>query len=293
MKVAIYGNKYHESQSCIHQLLDELLSHNIEIIMYQPLFESSVDRSIYKTIIKSFFTCYNDLDKNIDFLISLGGDGTFLETLKLIRKEGIPVIGINTGRLGFLANISKKKLTHAISQIIKKEYDIEQRLLIKMDDAEDLFGDFPYALNEITIQKKNSSMIIIHVYQDDKLLNTYWTDGLIISTPTGSTAYSLSVGGPVIVPGTDSFIISPIAPHNLTVRPLVLPAHNNLTISVSARNGEYLVSADSETAVTNVSKVLKISAGEFKMNVLRLKEQSFYDTLRNKLMWGADVRNKL
>ncbi len=293
MKVAIYGNKYHESQSCIHQLLNELLRYNIDIIIYQPLFEASVDSTKFKPQIKAFFTNYNDLDKEIDFLISLGGDGTFLETLKLVRKEGIPVIGINTGRLGFLANISKEKLPHAISQIIKKEYEIEQRLLIKINGAEDLFGEFPYALNEITIQKKNSSMIIIHVHQDGKLLNTYWTDGLIISTPTGSTAYSLSVGGPVIVPGTNSFIISPIAPHNLTVRPLVLPAQNNLTVSVSARSGEYLISADSETAHTDVSKVLNISAGEFKMNVLRLKEQSFYDTLRNKLMWGADVRNKL
>jgi NAD+ kinase len=291
MKIGIYGNKAQKMDPYLHYLIDELVKYKTEIIVYEPLYKRLLQNTKYAHIVTGTFYTHDDIDKTIDYVVSLGGDGTFLETVTLIRDKSIPIIGINTGRLGFLANISKDNIKQAISEIANNDYTKETRSLIKIEQPKGLFDDFPYGLNEVTIQKKDSAMITINVEMDGQFLNSYWADGLIISTPTGSTAYSLSAGGPVLAPQNNNFIISPIAPHNLTVRPLVIPNNCELTLKVNARNNKCLITTDSRAAVTNIDQDFILKTAEFEINVVKLCEHTFFDTLRNKLMWGADIRN--
>ena len=288
MKVAIFGKIFNETfNSAIYKLFEKLNKNNVEIIIYKHFYKYIEKTLFFKPKISRIFSSYNDFPDNIDLIFSIGGDGTFLECVSLIRKKDIPIVGINSGRLGFLANISKDTIENAIEQIIHKKYTIEKRTLLQVISKNNLFDDFNYGLNDFTVQKKNSNtMINIDIYLDDEFLNKYWADGLIISTPTGSTAYSLSAGGPIIVPGSKNFVINPIAPHNLTVRPIVVPDDKTLKLKISGRSKTYLATLDykSET-IQNDSEII-IKKADFYVKMLKLSNTNFFSTLRNKLLWG-------
>jgi NAD+ kinase len=241
--------------------------------------------------VKGLFNSHTDLPDNADMIFSIGGDGTFLETVSLVREKGIPIVGINSGRLGFLATISQEKLLGSLDVILSKKFSVEERTLLKLDFPGAKKEDFNYALNEVSIEKVGSTMITIHAYVNGEFLNSYWADGLIISTPTGSTAYSLSVGGPIVIPGSNDIIISPISPHNLTVRPLVIPDKDELTLRVDGRDEKYIASVDSRSVILSNKTEVRVKRAEFKIKILKLKGHSYYSTLRNKLMWGVDKRN--
>ncbi len=294
MKIAIYGRNYNSSfQTNINELFGILESNNIEILLFEPFrdFILKHEKINFKNKI-SLFNNPDDITSDIDFLISIGGDGTFLETIKYVKKHGVPIIGINSGRLGFLADIAKEELSSAIDKIIQKKYTIEERVVLGLETQNNLFGDNNFALNEFTIHRKDSaSMITIHTYLNDEFLNSYWADGLIISTPTGSTAYSLSVGGPLILPNSKNFIITPIAPHNLTVRPLVIPDNNVVKLKVEGRINSFLASLDHHSETFDNSIELIVRRANFTVKIINLKNHSFLTTLRNKLMWGLDKRN--
>jgi NAD+ kinase len=227
-----------------------------------------------------------------DLVLSVGGDGTFLETVLKVRDLGIPIAGVNTGRMGFLANIPADEIGHSIDMLCRGEYEIIERCLLEMSQPDGLFeGNSSSALNEITIQKADLSMITINVFVDEIHLNTYWADGLIISTATGSTAYNLSVGGPILSPEDESIIISPIAPHNLTIRPIVLSGESRLKMVVEGRSDEYLATCDFRSKRLPFSQEIHIVKAPVKLKTVMLKGNDFYSTLRNRLMWGADRRN--
>jgi NAD+ kinase len=212
--------------------------------------------------------------------------------MTLVREAGIPVMGINLGRLGFLSSISTSGIDNAIDSILAKDYKLDQRTLVKLTQPKDLFGRLNYGLNDLTITRKDSaSLIVLHVYIDDLFLNSYWADGLIIATPTGSTAYSLSCGGPILTPGSANFVLTPIAPHNLTVRPIVIPNSSKIRIIAEGRDEQFLVSLDSRRAVIYSNFELVIEKAEFNINVVQLREMNFYATIREKLKWGLDARN--
>ena len=227
-----------------------------------------------------------------DLVLSVGGDGTFLETVLKVKDYGIPIAGVNTGRMGFLANISVDEIGHSIDMLCQGEYEMIERCMLEISEPVGLFeGNSSSALNEITIQKADLSMITINVYVDDIYLNTYWSDGLIISTATGSTAYNLSVGGPILSPEDESIIISPISPHNLTIRPIVISGESRLRMVIEGRSAEYLATCDFRSRKVPFSREIHIVRAPVKLQTVMLKGMDFYSTLRNKLMWGADNRN--
>ncbi len=293
MKIAIYGNKFQDDfEPHFQKLIDILLLNKAKLIIYKPFFESLKEASKKKIASTDFFTNAEELKENADILLSIGGDGTFLDSVTFVQSLGIPIAGINSGRLGFLANISRDEIELAMDKILKNSYSFEERELLQLISPGKLFGDCNFALNEITITKKDSSsMITIQVYLNGHFLNTYWSDGLIIATPTGSTAYSLSVGGPIVVPDAKNFIITPIAPHNLTVRPLVLPNNQELTLKIKGRDENYLVSLDRRYETLPAGIELKIKKARFKIKVIKYDSRTFFGTLREKLMWGLDRRN--
>lgn len=294
MKVALYGKRFGAGFSDSFQEMFQLFSENgVEVIIYQPFYDFLIREVNFKPPVIGHFTCYDQLDKDVDMLFSVGGDGTFLDAVTMVRDSGIPMVGINSGRLGFMADIAQDDIPQALSDIFQGNYTLEERALLELaTSVNGLFDEFNYALNEFTVHKKDSaSMITIHTYLDDEYLNSYWADGLIIATPTGSTAYSLSVGGPILIPNTQNFILSPISPHNLTVRPIVVPDNQEITLRVEGRSSTYMGSLDSRSAVFDGSVELKIRKADFPINVIKLKSHQFFSTLRNKLMWGADKRN--
>ena len=238
------------------------------------------------------FSDLKDLDNLPDLVLSVGGDGTFLETMLKVRDFGIPIAGVNTGRMGFLANISEDEIGHSIDLLCDGEFKIIERSLIEIKHPEGLFDKgSSTALNEVTIQKADPSMITINVYVDGTYLNTYWADGLIVSTATGSTAYNLSVGGPILSPEDESIIISPISPHNLTIRPIIISGESNLRMTVEGRTHEYIATCDFRSKRLPFSEEITIARSPDKLKTVMLKGMDFYSTLRNKLMWGADRRN--
>ncbi len=272
-------------------LFNRLRSNNVAISIYKPFYEFLRDKADLDPRPEKLFSSNRDLDRQNQFMFTIGGDGTILETISVVRDTGIPVLGINSGKLGFLASISAGKTDMAIDALLSGKFSLEKRSMLKLDPSAGVFGDFPYALNEFTIQKKDASMITIQAWLDNDFLNSYWADGLIISTPTGSTAYSLSVGGPLLTPDTRGLIISPIAPHNLTVRPIVIPDSNSVRLKVSSRSGDFLLSMDYRSALFPANTEIVLRRSEFEISLVRLDDQDFYTTLRNKLMWGADKRN--
>jgi NAD+ kinase len=240
----------------------------------------------------SLFNQSADLDEEIDFMISLGGDGTLLDTVTLVRAQQIPVVGINFGRLGFLASIGRGELAQAVSALADRSYVTDERSLLHLDADSPLFGETPYALNEFSIHKTDTSpMIKIHTYLNGEFLNTYWADGLIVATPTGSTGYSLSCNGPIVFPDSGSFVITPVAPHNLNVRPIVVPDGNIISFSVESRSDQIICAMDSRKEVVSKHIQLAVRKEKFPVNLIRLNENNFLQTLRNKLSWGLDTRN--
>jgi len=292
MKVAIYSRVIDDDQySKVQQLLDELAKENIHPVIYKPFYEmiqSSVRFSDKTTV----FSDSGDLTDAIDFLISLGGDGTLLDTVTLVRDKNIPVLGINFGRLGFLASIGSKELHIAVQSLVKRTILIDKRSLIHLDASKPLFGDVPYGLNEFAIHKTDTSpMIKIHTYLNGEFLNTYWADGVIVATPTGSTGYSLSCNGPVVFPESSSFVITPVAPHNLNVRPIIVPDDNIISFEIEGRTDHFICALDSRKELVDKKVQLAVRRESFTLSLVRLNENNFLQTLRNKLSWGLDTRN--
>jgi NAD+ kinase len=228
-----------------------------------------------------------------DFALSVGGDGTFLRTALEVYRQNIPILGINTGRLGFLADVGSNQINETLDELFRGDYKVEERSLLRMTDVEErAFDGFNYALNEVAILKRDtSSMITVHTYLNDDYLTSYVADGLIIATPTGSTAYSMSVNGPILLPQNRNFILSPVAPHTLNVRPIVIPDHYIITLNVESRTHSFLASLDGRSADFPADTVLKIRKAEFSTLIIKRFNQTFYQTLREKLMWGTDVRS--
>ena len=240
----------------------------------------------------TLFNNSEDLDDSIDFVISLGGDGTLLDTITLVRNKNIPILGINFGRLGFLASIGKEELSTAVSSLRNRTFIVDKRSLIHLDSSEPLFSDCPYGLNEFAIHKTDTSpMIKIHTYLNGEFLNTYWADGLIVATPTGSTGYSLSCNGPVVFPESASFVITPVSPHNLNVRPIVVPDNNIISFEVEGRTDHFLCTLDSRKQIAEKHLQLAVRREKFTVSLVRLNENNFLQTLRTKLSWGLDTRN--
>ncbi|MBP8765641.1 MAG: NAD kinase, partial [Ferruginibacter sp.] len=245
--------------------------------------------------IKGSYSTFNssaDMDDSIDCMISLGGDGILLDTVTFVKDSGIPVLGINYGRLGFLANIGKEELHSAIEALVNRQFVTDKRTLLHLDANIPLFGDTPYALNEFSLHKKDTSpMIKIHTYLNGELLNTYWADGLIVATPTGSTGYSLSCNGPIVFPDSASFVITAVAPHNLNIRPIIIPDTNIVSFEIEGRTDGFLCTLDSRKEAVPKEVQIAIKKEEFGINLIRLNENNFLQTLRNKLSWGLDKRN--
>jgi len=292
MIAAVYGRSFELAfYQSVKDFFNILRKEDTDIIIYEP-FKQFIESNLnYSPQVKGLFNFHTGLPDNTDMIFSIGGDGTFLDTVSLVREKGIPIVGINSGRLGFLATISQEKLLGSLDLIFRKKFSIEERTLLRLDFPGAKKEDFNYALNEVSIEKVGSTMITIHTYVNGEFLNSYWADGLIISTPTGSTAFSLSVGGPIVIPGSNDIIISPVSPHNLTVRPLVIPDKDELTLRVEGRDEKYIASVDSKSVILSNKTEVRVKRAEFKINILKLEGHSYYSTLRNKLMWGVDKRN--
>ena len=292
MRIAIYSRGIENNQfKDIELLLDILDKHNVEPVFFQDFFNQ-----FYSAIkLKGKYSTFNssaDMDLSIDCLISLGGDGTLLDTVTLVKDTGIPVLGVNYGRLGFLANIGKEEMQGAFDALVERKYVLDKRTLIHLDANIPLFAETPYALNGFSIHKKDTSpMIKIHTYLNGEFLNTYWADGIIVATPTGSTGYSLSCNGPVVFPDSASFVITPVSPHNLNIRPIVVPDNTIVSFEVEGRTDGFLCTLDSRREIAPKEIQMAIKKESFGINLIRLNENNFLQTLRNKLSWGLDKRN--
>lgn len=292
MRVAVYGKKITKQTIPVFQ---QFLS-SVEKFGWKPVLEKELKQQLIKKAgigeHADEFSTFADFKTGIDLAFSIGGDGTFLKTVSYIRDSQVPILGINTGRLGFLANISNENLEASMELVQRKEFEYQLRSLLRVETERNLFGEENVALNELTVHKKDtSSMITVHAYLDDKYLNSYWADGLIISTPTGSTAYSLSCGGPIITPGCQVHILTPIAPHNLNVRPMVVPDRMPVRISVEGRERNYLISLDGLSKSLHRGEEVVIHKAEYMINVIKFEDNNFLDTIRNKMLWGIDRRN--
>lgn len=292
MKVALFGHQVNSIYlNKIARLIDILNNENAVLQIYEKLYYSIEPHVFFKRD-PFLFNKYDQLDVNTDFIISLGGDGTLLDAVTIVRDSGIPVLGINIGKMGFLSSVSINEVEEALSLMFNNEYELDKRSLIKLDEPQNLFGDLNYGLNEFSVIKRDTStMITISIYVNDSYLNTYWADGLIIATPTGSTGYSLSCGGPIISPDSNNFVITPIATHNLTVRPIVIPDNCEIKIKVEGSHREFLSVLDSRSKALTSPADLKISKLDFSVNLVSLGKKDFFKTIRNKLAWGLDKRN--
>jgi len=289
-RVAIYSKDNNSrTRDGVQNLINECCKRRIAVYLFQK--EGGVPVR-YEGKINQGFNNFHDLKEQPDMVLSVGGDGTFLETVLKFKDTGLPIAGVNTGRMGFLANIPGEEIGRSIDILCRGEYEIIERSLLKISGPAGIFApESAVALNEITIQKSNTSMITINVYVDDVYLNTYWADGLIISTATGSTAYNLSVGGPILSPDDESIIISPISPHNLTIRPIVLTGNSRLRMIMEARTDDFVVTCDFRYRELPITKEILIEKAATKLKTVMLKGSDFYSTLRNRLMWGVDKRN--
>jgi len=292
MKIAVYGRTFNDPVVLpyIQQVFDNLTQHGVEIYIHHQLHNYLRDN--IATIQYKVLGPDDKIEGFIDLFLTLGGDGTLLDMVTVIGATGIPIIGINFGRLGFLASVNKSDIAAAINAVVNKQFTLDSRELLSLNSELAIFGKDNFALNDITIHKRDdSAMITTHVFLNEEFLNSYWGDGIIISTSTGSTAYSLSCGGPIIFPESNSMVLTPVAPHNLNVRPIVLPDSCTLSFEVECRSANYLVSCDSRTAVIEKTMRFRVKKAGFKLNLIRLNNESYLSTLRNKLLWGLDARN--
>ena len=294
-KVAIYGQAYTiTAEKEIKTLLSALEENNIVVFFEEEFYKLLVKNN---SLTKKYptYNHFNDLSNSFDMMFTIGGDGTFLRAVTYIRNLNIPILGINTGRLGFLATVQKDQIEETVDLLINKEFTTQDRSLLQITTSPQRkeFAELDFALNEITIARRNTtSMIGVKTYLNNEYLTNYWADGLIISTPTGSTGYSLSCNGPVVLPDSKSFIITPIAPHNLNARPMVIPDEISIQLEVTAREKDYLISLDSRISTVPLGTKINIKKAPFSIKSILLKEQSFLKTLRGKLLWGEDTRNK-
>ena len=294
MKVAIFGQYYqNDTRPIIRDIFVFFNANNVEMYIEERflkiLYEQEIVKKEYKT-----FSSHKCLDSSFDILVSIGGDGTILRAATYVRNSGIPIIGINAGRLGFLAKVQKENIEAFLQIVIEKKYTISQRTLLNLECSPENneINELNFAMNEVTVSRKDTtSMITIETFLNGEYLNSYWADGLIISTPTGSTGYSLSCGGPILTPYVKGLVITPIAPHNLNARPLVIPDDTEIKLRVSGREEQYLVSLDSRIATLNNNSELTIKKTPFQINMVEIPEETFLKTLRNKLLWGEDKRN--
>jgi NAD+ kinase len=289
MKIAVFGQTIRNAEASIELLLNYLQKKGIEVFIESDFFDLISQNNGFGD-----HKTFNELDSSFNLLISIGGDGTILRDITFVKDLGIPIVGINTGRLGFLATIQINDIEVAIDNILDNNYKISERSLLSIETSienKDI-SSLNFALNEVTVARKNTtSMITVKTKLDGEYLTSYWSDGLIISTPTGSTGYSLSCGGPVITPNTNNFIITPIAPHNLSARPLVISDSTVIKLKVSGREDNFLVSLDSRIATLHNDTIITIKKADFKIKMIEFLNESFFDTLRKKLLWGEDKRN--
>ncbi len=294
MKVAIFGQYYqNDTRPIIRDIFLFFNNNNVELVIEEKFLKILYDEEILKKEYKTF-NDYKCLNSSFDLLISIGGDGTMLRAATYVRDSGIPILGINAGRLGFLAKVQKENIETFLQIVLKKEYTLSERTLLSLEcnPENEQINELNFAMNEVTVSRKDTtSMITIDTSLNGEHLNSYWADGLIISTPTGSTGYSLSCGGPVLTPEVKGLVITPIAPHNLNARPLVIPDDTEIKLKVSGREEQYLVSLDSRIATLNNNAELIIRKTPFKINMVEIPNETFLKTLRNKLLWGEDKRN--
>ncbi len=289
MKIGVHGKEFTRQSVSFVQHIFEILSGND--LYVSSKFASHLKQPVFKTF---KWKVYEPADpvKNIELFISIGGDGTLLETVSHIGSSEIPVLGINTGRLGFLATISRDETERALAQVLKGNYSLDKRAVLRLQASNDIFGKLNFALNDFTIVKKDtSSMITIHTFIDGEFLNSYWADGIIVATPTGSTGYSLSCGGPLIFPRSGNFVITPVSPHNLTVRPIIVADGAKISFKIEGRSKKFLVSLDSRIATIDSAVDLQVMKADFNVNLIQLEDQHYFKTLRQKLNWGLDIRN--
>ncbi len=293
MKVAIYGQYFKiEDKTYVEELLNTLNNHSIKFVLEKKYYTGLKKHIKIQNV--STFASYKELNSSFNFMFTIGGDGTILRAVTLIRDSNIPIIGINTGRLGFLATVQKEKINTAIELLLKNKFSIKNHTLLSVTTLPKIesLSSFNFALNEVSVNRKNTaSMITVKTYLDDEYLTSYWADGLIIATPTGSTGYSLSCGGPVITPKAKSFVLTPIAPHNLNARPLVIPDETKIKLTISGRENEFFLSLDSRITTINSTTKIFIEKSNFSLKMVQINQQTFIKTLREKLLWGQDARN--
>lgn len=292
MKIAIYGQNYtkESTQKALEILVEVLLKHNVDILVESDFLSQQPTELQENSALKTFAV----LDKSFDLLISIGGDGTILRAITYVGDLGIPIVGINTGRLGFLATIQTEEIESALTEIFNGDYKISERTLLSVTTQPEntSIGETNFALNEIALSRKNTtSMITVETHLDGEYLTSYWADGLILSTPTGSTGYSLSCGGPVITPEANNFALTPIAPHNLSARPLIIPDNTTVSFKVEGREDHFLMSLDSRIVTLPNTTTVTIERASFVIKMVERLEETFLDTLRKKLLWGEDRRN--
>lgn len=289
MKIGIHGKEFTRQSAPFIQRIFEILS--VHELYISSKFAAALKSPIFKTFRWNVYEPGESV-AHIQLFISIGGDGTLLESVSHIGTAEIPVLGINTGRLGFLATISREETERALAQVVNGSFTLDKRALLRLESSRDIFGKLNFGLNDFTIVKKDtSSMITIHTYIDGEFLNSYWADGIIVATPTGSTGYSLSCGGPLIFPRSGNFVITPVSPHNLTVRPIVVSDSSEISFQVEGRSRKFLVSLDSRIATIDSSISLKVKKADFKVNLVQLEGHHYFKTLRQKLNWGLDIRN--
>ncbi len=294
MKIGIYGRVLHDKDTeYVSFLIHYLLEKGIDLGVYEPYYEQITAKITLPHALEVFDTCSDIVKAKPDFLFSIGGDGTLLNSI-LLNHTGIPIMGINVGRLGFLTSSqATNDIKTAISALEENSFLIDQRTLIHLESEPQLFGEHQFAMNEFSIQKQDASaMVTIHVYVDGLFLNSYWADGLIVATPTGSTAYSLSCGGPIIYPSSQTFIITPISPHNLNVRPIVVPDDKVISFEIEGRSESFVCTMDSRVTLIDSKTKMKVYKESFSIPLVRFPNDSFFSTIRNKLMWGQDFRNR-
>jgi NAD+ kinase len=290
MKIALHGKVFNkEVEPYIRKVLD---------LLYKADAEISISNQSIDSFIEVFPECkrlsrFSKISKgDIDFVISLGGDGTLLEAVSMVGEAETPILGINTGRLGFLATSPKEQIEQALNDLFAMNYKIDARSLIKMECSKPIFNKIDFALNEFAILKTDSSsMITVHTYVDGDYLNSYWADGLIVSTPTGSTGYSLSCGGPIVLPHSNNFVITPVSAHNLNVRPLIVSDQSEITFKIESRSNKFLVSLDSKSESVDNDVKLAVRKEDFQAKLITFSYSNYFDTLRQKLNWGLDLRN--
>jgi NAD+ kinase len=291
MKIGIHGKEYNRQSAHLIELIFSFVANWKAEIYLSQKFEKYLHSKIRKNY-KWKSLEKRDTKKKLDLFFSIGGDGTLLESVTYVGKSETPILGINTGRLGFLATIGVNEIEEALTKVFEGNYTLDKRTLLKLHSNKKLFGATNFALNDFTMVKKDSSsMITVHTYIDGEFLNSYWADGIIVSTPTGSTGYSLSCGGPLVFPRSNNFIITPVSPHNLTVRPIIVSDSSEISFEVEGRSKKYLVTLDSRLEVVDATIKLKVSKADFNVNLIQLDGKHHFNTIRQKLNWGLDIRN--